>query len=171
MSAIIITVRRNFCHLTFPSKAANLNAAFVLPNGSFVTPPFARALNGTTVRRSLALLASAIASSAKSAAAASGSSSTSSTPPPPPVASVAQRRISEAEARTAVEVILLAGDTHLFAVTSWDDAPVGDGAAGPVARWLHTALIDEAHRGDNEHITVPYEGVEDVDWTSKPWFR
>jgi hypothetical protein len=41
------------------------------------------------------------------------------------VESVEQRRISETEARTAVEVFLTGGDTHVYAVTHWDDQPVG----------------------------------------------
>ena len=34
---------------------------------------------------------------------------------------VEQRRIHEDEARTAVEVFLTGGDTHVYAVTHWDD--------------------------------------------------
>ncbi|EKX40229.1 hypothetical protein GUITHDRAFT_75808 [Guillardia theta CCMP2712] len=121
----------------FIAESCVLNVSFVLPDKTLVTPTFARALNGTTVRKCLEfaepkLIAEGLIKEAQ------------------------QRPIAEEEAHTAVEIFLTGGDLHLYAVTSWDGEPVGDGQVGPVATRLLSALEDEAMHGSSEHLQVPY---------------
>ena len=64
--------------------------------------------------------------------------------------------IAEAEAKTAVEVFLTGGDTHVYALTHWDNEPVGDACVGPVATRVLNLLENEAYYGTSEHLDVPY---------------
>ena len=122
------------------AESCVLNASFVIvsPDSTktLVTPTFERALNGTTVRQIMALSASLVSLGV--------------------VDKVEQRRIPEQEARTAVEVFLTGGDTHVYAITKWDDRQVGDGQVGPVATAALSILEQEAWYGSSEHLDVPY---------------
>lgn len=128
------------------AESCVLNASFVLPDETgqkrLVTPTFERALNGTTVRQVLAMAHGLVDKGL--------------------IASAEQRNISEDEARSAVEVFLTGGDTHLYAITHWDEKPVGNGEVGPVAIKLLQMLENEAYHGSTEHLDVPYQHVTTV---------
>ena len=49
-----------------------------------------------------------------------------------------QEPVSLADAQAASEIILFAGDTHIFPVTKLDGVPIGDGSVGepPPPQWL-----------------------------------
>jgi hypothetical protein len=53
-------------------------------------------------------------------------------------------------------VFLTGGDTHVYAITNWDNEPVGDGAVGAVATRVLSVLENEAYHGTSEHLDVPY---------------
>ena len=59
--------------------------------------------------------------------------------------------VSEAELRSAHEVILVAGDTHLFPVTVLDGVKVGTGRVGPVATRIEAQLTWDAIHGQEYH--------------------
>ena len=63
---------------------------------------------------------------------------------------------TEEEAKTSVEVFLTGGDTHVYALTHWDNKPVGDAKVGPVATRVLHVLENEAYHGTSEHLDVPY---------------
>ena len=108
-----------------------LNVLVVGADGVVRTPPFKRALAGTTVRRAFELLRadSAAAANERHAGVAY---------------EMAQEEIPVEAARRAREVMLLAGDRHLFSITKLDGAPIGDGKPGPVARRLRVLLDRDA---------------------------
>ena len=62
-----------------------------------------------------------------------------------------QERLSLDDARRAREIFLLAGDTHLFAITTFDGAKVGDGTIGPVAKACIALLKQDAVHGSENH--------------------
>ena len=115
--------------------------AVVSAAGVLTTPPFERALAGTTVRRAMEL--------ARAAAARRGGPEAN--PLGRLLTGVAQQRLSLADAAAAREVFLLAGDTHVFAVTTLDGKAVGDGRVGPVATALGSLLHDDAAHGSAHH--------------------
>eukprot|EP00960_Hanusia_phi_P067485 766640-Hanusia_phi.AAC.5 len=122
----------------FIAESCVLNVSFVLPDKTLVTPTFDHALNGTTVRKCLELARASLIGDGL-------------------IRDAEQRPISEEEAHTAVEIFLTGGDLHLYAVTSWDGEPVGDGQVGPVATRLLAALEEETSHGSSEHLQVPYQ--------------
>ena len=65
----------------------------------------------------------------------------------PLVRKVAQGDVSLAAARKAKELMLVAGDTHVFPITTLDGAKIGDGRVGPVAAALLRALERDAEGG------------------------
>ena len=70
---------------------------------------------------------------------------------PPAEACVIRPRHIRAEATSAREIILVAGDTHIFPVTSLDGKKVGDGRVGPVATEIISMLTDDAINGTGNH--------------------
>jgi len=116
-------------------ESCALNVVVVGKDRRLRTPPFRGILAGTTVTRAMQLSAPLLASGV--------------------LASVAQEEVPIDDARAAAEIILMAGDTHVFAVTSLDGVPVGDGRVGRVARALEEALVRDAREGTECHDLVP----------------
>ena len=67
------------------------------------------------------------------------------------LASTEQGIITVDEAYAAREVILLAGDTHIYPVTSLDGHTIGDGKPGPVCAALKKLLAEDAACGEEDH--------------------
>tara|TARA_B110001452_G_C15229534_1_gene425985 strand:+ start:128 stop:1246 length:1119 start_codon:yes stop_codon:yes gene_type:complete len=113
-----------------------LNVLSVGADGVLRTPPFKRVLAGTTARRSFEL--------ARESLLADGT-----------LSGVVQEELPLATARAGTELILVAGDTHLYPITTLDGEPVGDGRVGPVAKALLKLLKHDAVHGDGDHQAVP----------------
>lgn len=109
-------------------ESAVLNVVVIDADGVFRTPPFDGILRGTTVRRAMEL-APGLRDEATGA---------------PLVRKVAQGDVSLAAARKAKELMLVAGDTHVFPITTLDGAKIGTGRVGPVAAALLRALERDA---------------------------
>ena len=104
----------------YVAEGAVVNAAFVLQDGTFVTPPFDKILRGCTVRRAMELAPRLVEEGL--------------------LTRVEQRPIKVAEAKGAREAMLMGGDTHLVPVVRWDGDAVGTGEVGPVMRRLLALL-------------------------------
>ena len=48
-------------------------------------------------------------------------------------------------------MFVVAGDTHLFAITTFDGTKVGDGGIGPVAKACLSLLLQDAIHGTENH--------------------
>jgi branched-subunit amino acid aminotransferase/4-amino-4-deoxychorismate lyase len=99
-----------------------------------------RGVAGTTVRRTMELARSRLVGKPGSGALLSG---------------VEQRALTYDDARRAVEIFFVAGDTHLYAVRSLDGNLVGDGGVGPVAAAVRLMLEADAAHGDEFYQVVP----------------
>mmetsp|Transcript_20526 Transcript_20526/g.57740 ORF Transcript_20526/g.57740 Transcript_20526/m.57740 type:complete len:355 (+) Transcript_20526:79-1143(+) len=115
-----------------------VNAAFVTADRTLVTPPFDNILAGTTVRKAMELARKHLIKEGGL------------------LREVRQETVPVATAFAAVEVMLLAGDTHLVPIKSLDGKQVGDGKPGPVATELHRLLLQEAEQGEGDHIELKY---------------
>ena len=108
----------------FMGEAATANVGLVDAHGSLLCPELRRILPGTTMLAALELAARRV-------------------PDPLPVL---ERPIHKDEIATAREMLLFTSSTLCVGVTHFDGIPVGHGAwrgkPGPVAQWLHTALLD-----------------------------
>ena len=108
----------------FLGEAATANVGLVDAHGSLLCPELRRILPGTTMLAGLELAARRV-------------------PDPLPVL---ERPIHKDEIATAREMLLFTSSTLCVGVTHFDGIPVGHGAwrgkPGPVAQWLHTALLD-----------------------------
>jgi D-alanine transaminase len=62
---------------------------------------------------------------------------------------VSRRPFTEEELRTADEAFLTGTGTEVLAITRLDDAPVGTGTPGPVARQLRAAFLKRVARGED----------------------
>lgn len=51
----------------------------------------------------------------------------------------------------ARELLLAAGDTHIYAITSLDGQAIGEGKPGPVYRELKRLLEEDAQTGVDDH--------------------
>ena len=111
-----------------------LNVVIVTKDGSMRTPPFERLLKGTTVRKAMEL--------AKAHLLKGGAGL---------LTEVAQGPIKVVEAKQAKELILMAGDTHIFPMVSLDGEAIGDGNVGPVFKSLKELLEKDAKEGDADH--------------------
>jgi len=118
------------------TESCVLNVAAISADGTLRTPPFAGILKGTTLRRAMQLAERSLLGPAGSGALLTG---------------IVQEPLSVAEAKAARELILFAGDTHLFAIAFLDGKPIGEGKPGPVFAALKAALVDDAKHGDGEH--------------------
>ena len=112
-----------------------LNVVIVSAGGVWRTPRFCGILRGTTVRRAMQLARPLLDAGV--------------------LADVRVEDVSLDDARAAAEVFLLAGDTHLFPVTSLDGVPVGNGLVGPVARAIGDALRSDATTVGECHEALP----------------
>ena len=105
-------------------EAAVANVGLVDDQGRLLCPEIRRILPGTTMLAALELAARRV-------------------PDPLPVL---ERPIHKDEIATAREMLLFTSSTLCVGVTHFDGIPVGHGAwrgkPGPVAQWLHTALLD-----------------------------
>ena len=108
-----------------------MNVAIVDKSGVFRTPVFDEILSGTTVQHAMKLLANA-------------------------AVTVEQAVISEDELKAASEVMLLAGDSHIFPIISVDGIKIGDGTVGALTRKVITLLSAELANGTSDHLTVNY---------------
>ena len=108
----------------FMGEAATANVGLVDAHGRLLCPELRRILPGTTMLAALELAARRV-------------------PDPLPVL---ERPIHKDEIATAREMLLFTSSTLCVGVTHFDGIPVGQdagrGKPGPVARWLHTALLD-----------------------------
>jgi len=122
----------------YVKESCVLNVAVVGADRVLRTPPFDGILAGTTIRRAMALAEEQLL-------------------PLGLLEGAAQEPISLADLRNATEVILLAGDTHVYGVTSLDGKTVGEGEVGVVTRAITTALVEDATKeGQTEdHIDLP----------------
>lgn len=94
------------------------------------TPPFEGILRGTTVRRAMELAQEFLVGEGR------------------PLKGVSQNVLALADAAEAVELFLLAGDTHTIPITVLDGKPVGDGRVGPIAKEIQRLLIQDADSRD-----------------------
>jgi len=130
-------------HLT---ESCVLNVMVVGPDRVLRTPPFEGILRGTTARRAMELATRNLLV---------GSTEWSAAGQPPrqrnQLAAVRQEPITLDDAQAGLELILVAGDTHVFACTSLDGRPVGDGKPGPVWQSLVALLKADATAGHEDH--------------------
>jgi 4-amino-4-deoxychorismate lyase len=118
------------------AESCVLNVAFVTPDNVFITPSFKKILAGVTIQKVLEL-AQKMVKEGK-------------------LRKVEQRDIRYEEARTAKEMFLLGGDTHLIPVVNWDDVPVGTGEVGPLFKDLLAQLEKDKLLGFKDHQAVRY---------------
>jgi hypothetical protein len=119
----------------FLRESCALNVAIVTHDGVMRTPPFKGILAGTTLRRAMELSPPLLSEGILSA--------------------IKQEEVSLADALAAAEMILFAGDTHIFPVTKLDDKAIGDGMIGPVARAFEQRIQEDAADGKDCHHVVP----------------
>merc|ERR1712039_669572 len=112
------------------AEACVLNCIFVTADGIMLTPEFGDILCGTTVRKAMELARIHLVA---------GDSSEGKL-----LKEIRQQTVSLADAKQAVEVILVGGDTHVFPVKNLDGQQVGNGGVGPVAQELFRLLLQNA---------------------------
>lgn len=115
-----------------------VNCALVTADRALVTPAFGDILSGTTVRKAMQLAERHLVKDGGL------------------LREVRQEVVPLATLQSAVEVMLLGGDTHLLPVKTLDGKQVGDGKAGPVATELYRLLVEDAEKGEDEHIDLKY---------------
>lgn len=115
-----------------------MNVVVVRPDGVLRTPPFDRVLRGTTVRRVLEL--------ATQLAPPHGNA----------ISAISQVEMTVAELRSAAEIFLCAGDTHVYAITSLDGKRIGEGKPGPVTKAMIDLLAADVKGqfGDANHTSL-----------------
>ena len=119
-------------------ESSVLNVVVVGHDDVLRTPPFRKVLRGTTVRKIFELARATLL---------------------PPhgtlLTAISQEEIHLNDVRACKELMLVAGDTHVFPCTSLDGKPIGDGAVGKVSSAL-LELVESAARADgDEHEAVP----------------
>ena len=119
-----------------------LNVVLVGADGTMRTPPFCRLLNGTTVRRAMELAKASLVP-----------------PHAEHLAAVSQERLRVDDLTSAKELFLLAGDTHVFSITSLNGKKVGDGRVGPVCREIERLLREDAEGGAGVDLALHHEPV------------
>jgi len=119
------------------AEAAVMNIIFVTRDKRLITPKFDNILAGTTAKKTLGFAKRLIEEGL--------------------VVSVSQEDVSASAAREALEMMTVAGDTHLNAVTHWDDKPVGTGEVGAVAKRIFELLLEEARSGEDDHYDLTYD--------------
>lgn len=124
------------------AESCVLNVIFVTKDRVMLTPEFGDILRGTTVRKSMELANNHLVGDASEEGKL--------------LKEVRQQVVTMAQAKNAVEVILVGGDTHLFPVKCLDGQQVGNGGVGPVAEALNRLLLENAQRGDDQHIVLEY---------------
>ena len=116
-------------------ESAVLNVVVVGKDRVMRTPPFDNLLRGCTIRRTMALAAEKLV-------------------PAGVLAGVAQEKIALADIYGADELFLVAGDTHMYACTSLDGRPIGDGKPGPVKDKVMALLQADAREGTADHVEL-----------------
>jgi 4-amino-4-deoxychorismate lyase len=109
------------------------NVCFILPNKYLVTPTFHKILNGTTIERVLKFCEVLVENQL--------------------IAGVEQRDIHISEAKTAIEMFVIGGDT-ISTVNSWDGVEIGTGVEGAITSQLKEMLIKDL---ENPDLTIPIE--------------
>jgi 4-amino-4-deoxychorismate lyase len=117
-------------------ESSNMNVAFVTPDGVFRHPKFDRILSGCTSLRLLELAPALVAQGL--------------------VAAVEVCDIPVAEARGALEMMLIGSSIKVAPIVEWDGARIGDGRPGPVAKALLALLEDDMRSASDRLIDVPY---------------
>ena len=123
------------------AEGPNMNLAVLLHDGTLVVPPFDATLAGVTIRRMLDLAVEALSRGILDG-----------------VTRFERRHISVAEAKGAAEVFLVGTSLPVMPVVFWDDADIGDGAAGITALQLRALMQGDMRpvEGSDQHTEVPY---------------
>ena len=119
----------------YVGESSNMNVAFVTTGSVLVHPKFDHILAGCTSLRLLELARSLQANGV--------------------LKGVEVRDISEAEAKSCREMLLLGSSVKVASVVQWDAQVIGDGKPGPAARALLDLLEQDMRTGDRL-IPVPY---------------
>ena len=116
-------------------ECSNMNVAFVTADGVLDHPRFEHILSGCTSLRALQL-ARVLEQRGL-------------------LTDVRVRDIPVAEGRAAREMLLLGSSVKIAPIVQWDEATIGDGKPGPVAKALLELLEEDMRTGDRL-IEVPY---------------
>jgi 4-amino-4-deoxychorismate lyase len=117
-------------------EGSNMNCAFVTADGVLRHPKFDHVLTGCTVSR-LLLLAETLVDEGV-------------------IKSIEIADIPLAQAREAVEMMLIGSSIAVAPIVQWDGRPVGDGKPGKVTAALRRLLEQDMRAGDGVLIDVPY---------------
>jgi len=121
--------------LGFVGESSNMNVAFVMADGVLRHPKFERVLPGCTSLRVLELAPRLTGRGV--------------------LAGVEVCDIPAAEARRALEMVLLGSSVKVAPIVEWDGQPIGTGKPGPAAAAL-LELIEEDMRSGDRLVDVPY---------------
>jgi 4-amino-4-deoxychorismate lyase len=117
-------------------ESSNMNVAFVTQDRVFRHPKFDRILSGCTSLRLLDLAPGLITQGL--------------------IAGVEVADIPAADARGALEMMLIGSSIKVASIVEWDGAKIGDGRPGPVAQALLALLEADMRNGSDRLIDVPY---------------
>jgi len=118
------------------AESCVMNCAFVTQDQRLITPTFDQILAGTTCKKILQLAPQLVKEGLLTA--------------------VSQEKVPVSVARDCVEMMLFAGDTHIWPILKWDGKPVGKGEVGPIANRLGTLLKQEVVEGTDDHYELTY---------------
>ena len=121
--------------LGFVGESSNMNVAFVMADVVLRHPKFERVLPGCTSLRVLELAPRLTGRGV--------------------LAGVEVCDIPAAEARRALEMVLLGSSVKVAPIVEWDGQPIGTGKPGPAAAAL-LELIEEDMRSGDRLVDVPY---------------
>ena len=122
----------------FILESCVLNVVVIGKDKVLRTPPFSHLLRGCTVRKGMELAEAHLVT------------------PGALLAGVSQEKIKLTQCYDALEVFLLAGDTHAYSCVSLDGHKLGDGKPGPVFKALKALLEADAKKGEGpDHEAVP----------------
>jgi 4-amino-4-deoxychorismate lyase len=116
-------------------ESSNMNVAFVTRDGVLRHPRFDNVLPGCTSLRMLELAKTIVGHGV--------------------LTGVEVCDVPVAEARAALEMLLLGSSVKVAPIVEWDGRPIGSGKPGPAARALRD-LLDEDMRSSDRLIDVPY---------------
>lgn len=123
------------------AEGQNMNVGFLTTEGELLLPTFDRILSGCTAQRVLHLVPELVKENAI-----------------PGLKGLRLRKIPEAEARKAKEMMLIMSGWLILPVVEWDGKPVGNGKPGPVSQALLRCLQQDMLAGPSALRTpVPYE--------------
>lgn len=117
-------------------EGSNMNTAFVTADGVLRHPEFDHILTGCTVKRLLTLAERLVEQGQ--------------------IKSVQVADIPVAQARAAVEMMLIGSSIAVAPIVEWDGRPIGDGKPGKVTAALRRLLEQDMRSGEGVLIDVPY---------------